>query len=240
MTRDALGRQPDAAGRRNVTRFARYADMPSRQRKRRVAVIKEARLPISGVVTLATACSKPAAVDILLLMAGDAVARRGGEILVDVTRLTCRTRMRAHKWELRLAVVELIDLPACFGVTRSAVRAESPLVLIVLLVTCGAFDRSIAVFATADMTADALHADVLSDQRILGEVVVESRRIEFDDARIAPGMVRVTAPAISGRKMESPVKSPAPGDIGANRRVADVAQFRLYVLFEIEVARITA
>lgn len=109
--------------------------------------------------------------------------------------------------------------------------------LVVLLVTPNALDRSVAVFSAARMAAFTLQTDMPSRQRIVGEVVIKARFVELNDDRIAPRVVDMAGAALTGRGMKLAVKPSARRDVGSDRLVADVAQLRLHFLLEIEVAR---
>ncbi|MEZ5818092.1 MAG: hypothetical protein R3D44_13510 [Hyphomicrobiaceae bacterium] len=109
----------------------------------------------------------------------DAVACDTGfsHVPVDFAGMTCRATnldVCAVQREVRLGMIELLDrAPRFLVVTRRAVRAEAPLVRLVVLVARPAITRSIAVFAFVRMTACAINRRVRPIQRELRPGVIE-------------------------------------------------------------------
>ena len=106
-----------------------------------VRFIERGRTPRCGGVARRAVRAKQAQMKNGIGMTGNARVGRSRKLVVDVTFLAFHLLMRARQREVTARMIEGRVLPIGWRVTGAAVRAESPRVNIVGLVTSGAVLR---------------------------------------------------------------------------------------------------
>ena len=123
-----------------------------------LVMIEVPDLPISGVVTVRTACTEPLPVYVILFVAGVAVRRC--LILVEVScmaTLASSGPVFAPQRILRIVVVLKEEhFPIPFGVTAFTLLGKLPLMFVVFFVTGKASDRRLVLVQMPFMTGLAL------------------------------------------------------------------------------------
>lgn len=121
-------------------------------------------LPISGVVTVRTACTEPLSVYVILFVAR--IAGRRCLILVEVSCMATLAgggSVFTPQRILRIVVVLKEEhFPIPFGVTAFTVLGKLPLMLVVLLVAGVAVGRSLILIQVPLMAGLALGCDMPS------------------------------------------------------------------------------
>jgi len=170
------------------------ADVFAIQRKLRVAiVVEELRLPLVGIVTIATLGTEASLVHVRADMAGGAVAGRLLEPLVGVAQTACHVFVCSLEAELGGVVVEGRLLPVRILVTGRAILAEASAVHIVALVAGNTFETRLAMLLFCDMAIGTRNRHVGALQRVVRKAVIEGRGIQPHDIRLPAPVVRVTA-----------------------------------------------
>lgn len=135
-------------------------------------VIEVPQRPTARAVAILASGAEPGFVSVVLGVAGRAIGRRVGKVLVLVTGLALHRLVGAQQRKTRLAVVETNLRPAFLGVALGARRAEPALVLVIFAVALDAIaDRSAAHHAGV-VAGIALRLAMLAEQLERGVPIV--------------------------------------------------------------------
>ena len=125
-------------------------------------MVEEQRLPIPFRVTAFTLLAETPFVDVVLLVAGAAVAR--GFVFVQLPGVTgfalCRLMLSPQRILRVVIMLKEHEFPTPFGVTALTLLGKLPLMLVVLLVAGIAVGRSLILIQVPLMAGLALSRDM--------------------------------------------------------------------------------
>lgn len=158
----------------SVALLAVSDDMAASKGELSAAMVKLGSLPVFGAVAVAALLSFLSLVDIVLLVAGEAVRRRMLEIGVPVAVLALGLNVLAKQRKLGLGVIERALLPVALRMAVTAGLPQGTFVLVVFLVT-GVAGRGRLLEHGALVAGLALDVAMLAPEREACLAVIESR-----------------------------------------------------------------
>ena len=157
--------------------------MASNQREAGAAVVEARALPTQRRMATGAIATVGAFVNIVLEMAGDALARRALVTTADVAGGAWRLVVRADQGKTSHAMVECADhLPAGVIMATGAIAAEAPLMGVVLGVAGDAGVGRRSKWRGGQVTAAALQAAMLSADRKIAFLMIEPGLLQVDQA----------------------------------------------------------
>lgn len=161
-------------GRRAVTGVAVELSMRAVEGELRAPIVVEVPdLPVPRVVARLALRSEPALMDVVPLVAGDALALRVTESLGGMALLACDRSVFADQGKARLVVVEIRFLPTLRHMAFLAFAAFLAVVYVILFVAAVAIARRRLVVLIL-VTVRAFRRLVFADERETGLVMIEA------------------------------------------------------------------
>lgn len=166
---------------------------------RRFQVIEPRALPVGHRVARSAVRPAIPVVNVVGRMTRHAIFRCAFVTIGDMTLGADQRGVGAVERESGLVVVEVRVPPGIRAVTGRAVPPQLAPVCIVTGVTGSASARRVPKSLSRRMTGGACEPGVRTSQRKVGEFVVEARRVELHDVRVAPQVIHVTGATLGSR-----------------------------------------
>ncbi len=145
-----------------------------------------------------------AAMNVIRCMASRALRRYSLVSLAEVTRRARRVTMFSHERIPRRVMVEVGLRPGALGVAGGALGAQCSPMDVGVPMAVRTDGRRLPVGTGRFVAGDTVERQVRALQRKPREIVLEPGGVELVHVRRPPVMLRVTAPALTGRRVRHP------------------------------------